>query len=274
MSFEKLNKEAFNDDPIKEFRRIAGGLPTYKTPYSGINSNAKRALMWNFFRSDRATEAMLDAKTVYSGKGRGATIRELLNEMDDGDQETIHSIEHVIPKTKYLKKPLEERGMDKLEVNGATVNPLNFLPCHSSINSSRDQRLFDFDGDAVSSDSLAIVDGLSREFEGGKDQEGEWVPPLVSRGDIARCVLYMVLMYELEIGDGEDNFVNEDDVRVLRQWMIQDAPSKFEKEYGMWLRETKPLGIDVQNPFVSNPELATNNSMFEKLIVRRLIRLS
>ena len=39
---------------------------------------------------------MLNAKTVYSGKDNGATIRELITEMNDGDSETIHSIEHVM----------------------------------------------------------------------------------------------------------------------------------------------------------------------------------
>ena len=199
---------------------------------------------------------MLDAKTVYSGKEKGATIRELIDEMNDGDNTYIHSIEHVVPKSTYYDN-LETR-LGQRKANGASVNPLNFLPSHSTVNSKRGTRLFDFGGDIVESETLAKVDRDSRKFQAGKDEDGEWVVPLLSRGDIARCVMYMEMMYDLE-------YVNEVEMKKLQEWMKDDEPSDYEIAHGKWLRQTQPLGMNVQNPFVSNPELATDN-MFQKLL--------
>ena len=256
-SFINLNEQAFYTDPIGEFRRVAGGLPDAPKPYESISPSNKRSLLWNFFNSDLVTDSMLDAKTVYSGKENGATIRELIDEMDDGDNVYIHSIEHVVPKSTF-EAMLKDR-LGELKANGASVNPLNFLPSHETVNIKRRSKVFDFDGDTIESETLAEVEGDSRAFEAGKDKDGEWViEPLLSRGDIARCVMYMEMMYEL-------NYVNETEMKKLQQWMKEDKPSEYEVAFGLWLRETQPLGMDIQNPFVSNPELATDE-MFQKLL--------
>ena len=153
-----------------------------------------------------------------------------------------------------MKNRLGER-----KSNGASVNPLNFLPSHSTVNSKRGTRLFDFDGDTVESETLAKVDGDSRNFQAGFDKDGEWVvEPLLTRGDIARCVMYMEMMYEL-------NYVDEMEMKKLQEWMKEDEPSDYERAFGLWLRETQPLGINVQNPFVSNPELVSDG-MFPMLL--------
>jgi endonuclease I len=236
---------------------VAGGLPDAPRKYSGISSKNKKSLLWNFFSSKFKTENMLNAKTVYSGKDNGATIRELITEMNDGDSEFIHSIEHVVPKSYYedmLKNRLGER-----KSNGASVNPLNFLPSHSTVNSKRGNKVFDFDGNTVESETLAKVDGDSRNFQAGFDKDEEWVvEPLLTRGDIARCVMYMEMMYEL-------NYVDEMEMKKLQEWMKEDEPSDYERAFGLWLRETQPLEINVQNPFVSNPELVSDG-MFPMLL--------
>lgn len=254
--FNSLNREAFDIDPIQEFRRVAGGLPDAPKKYKDISSRDKKRLLWNFFASDFKTEDMLDAKTAYSGNEKGATIRELIDEMNDGDGKFIHSIEHVVPKSSY-EDTLDER-LGNQKSNGASVNPLNFLPSHSTVNSKRGTRFFDFNGDTVESETLAKVDGDARIFQAGADETGEWVVPLVTRGDIARCVMYMEMMYEL-------NYVNEKEMKKLQEWMKEDDPSDYERAFGLWLRETKPLEMNVQNPFVSNPELVTDG-MFQTLL--------
>jgi len=193
------------------------------------------------------TEKMLDSKTVYSGE-EGVTIRELLDN-------NIRSIEHVVPKGTYEDNLDSWLGVSKS--NGASINPLNFLPSHRTINSKRNQIVFDFDGDTVVSEALAEVDRMSRRFT-GVDAQGQWVMPLMSRGDIARCVMYMELMYELK-------YVNEAEMRKLQEWMKEDAPSAYETAFGLWIRQTQPFGMNIQNPFVSNPELATDE-LFKKLL--------
>lgn len=258
-TFINLNREAFESNPIEEFRRVAGGLPDARRKYKNISTRDKKRLMWNFFDSEFVTDNILDAKTVYSGT-KGVTIREVIDRLkdDDGGDNNIHSIEHVVPKSTYEKVLTSRLGEQKS--NGASINPLNFLPSHIAINTTkRKLKVFDFDGDSVESEALAKVDGQSRAFQAGVDNEGEWVVPLVSRGDIARCVMYMEFMYKL-------NYVNELEMRKLGEWMKDDEPSAFEKAFGLWIRQTTPLGMDIQNPFVSNPELATDDGMFQKLL--------
>ncbi len=257
-SLINLNKQAFESNPIQEFRRVAGGLPDAPRKYSGISSNDKNRLLWNFFSSEFVTDEMIDAKTVYSGKEKGATIRELIDNLNDGiGSNNIQSIEHVVPKSTYEEKLRRRLGVNKS--NGASINPLNFLPSHRTINSKRGTRAFDFNGGIVQSETLAEVDGMSRSFQAGADDEGEWVvEPLLTRGDIARCVMYMEMMYGLQ-------YVNEIEMRKLQEWMQEDEPSDYEEKFGLWIRKTQPFGMNIQNPFVSNPELATDE-MFENLL--------
>jgi hypothetical protein len=202
---------------------------------------------------------MLDAKTVYSGNTAGVTIREMVDYKNDGNGgNDIHSIDYVVPKSTYEDALTKRLG--KRKSNGASINPLNFLPSHRTINSKRRAKIFDFDGDTVESETLAKVDGDSRRFQAGVDEDGNWVgEPLMTRGDIARCVMYMEFMYEL-------NYVNEVEMGKLQEWMKEDEPSDYEIEFGKWIRQTKPLGMNIQNPFVSNPELATDDRMFQKLL--------
>ena len=72
------------------------------------------------------------------------------------------------------------------------------------------------------------------------------------------CSVYMEMIYELK-------YINETEMKKLQQWMKEDKPSDYETAFGLWIRQTQPLGMDIQNPFVSNPELATDE-IFQKLL--------
>ena len=126
---------------------------------------------------------------------------------------------------------MKDRLGDKLKSNGANVNPLKFLPSHKNVNSENHQSYsFDSDRYSVEAETSAYVDGKSCTFQDGFDSNYEGMIPLISRGNIAWCVMDMKMMHNL-------NYVNETDIKKLQQWIQENEPSDYERASGLWLRD-------------------------------------
>ncbi|EKE03858.1 MAG: hypothetical protein ACD_20C00137G0013 [uncultured bacterium] len=217
-----------------EFVTNAGGVFKTNKGYKGLNGTDKDKIFWGFHSKYQ------DSHGIYSGVPTDQLI--LSNQK---------SIEHVTPKSvlqKYLR-----RTSDKATSQGATVNPFNLFPADRDINSKRGNSPFDFDGDKV------VVKFTSPKFkfkDFGLDKDNEWVIPKESRGDIARSILYMNLVYNLKKIYGNKT-------ETLKQWAIQDPPSKEETDYNEWVKKN----IGIQNPFLSpnGKELLKDERLLEEL---------
>jgi endonuclease I len=71
------------------------------------------------------------------------------------------------------------------------------------------------------------------------------VIPSSNRGDIARAILYMLLVYEI------DELYNQH-VDTLVHWAKLDSPSAWEIAYNNWVYAR----MGIRNPFIDTPENA------------------
>ena len=186
--------------------------------YSSWGGAEKAAFFWDFFTGENGW-----VPSVYAGAR--------IDRMRDAQR---HSIEHIIPKS-ILKAAIRPSRLKK----GATTNPFNFAAADRNINQKRGHREFDFDEDEVrrwfSIPNLATLTAN----ETGYDHEGEWIVPSRTRGDIARAVLYMSLVYDLKRWFPRD-------VTVLVSWAKSDPPAPWELAFNAWV-ETK---IHRRNPLL------------------------
>ena len=232
-----------------EFEAISNGMPSVPFSYDKARERGiTHDIFWDFFRS---TPELGETMTVYSGSF-GLTVSDML-------QARIHSVEHVVPKG-IAKGSLREQDRTQVPlpvnegiINGSEVNPLNWLPAHSRRNNERDSLSFDYDGDLIVSnggdDILERIAGQTVRFECGTDHQGQWVVPLVSRGDVARVVLYMLVTYRLK------TYVTAEEIRVLHRWAEGDSISAYEAKLQTWMEKpkvTSVLGGTYKNPFVVN----------------------
>lgn len=162
--------------------------------------------------------------------------------VDELYQKQRHSIEHIIPRTfldQYLAtKPHIPRNVR----NGATVNPFNFAPSERGLNAKRSSFAFDMDGDRVVRPfNLTLhADSFTNT---GFDADNEWVIPSRNRGDVARAILYMVLIYDIrELYDRH--------LQTLIHWAKVDSPSAWEFAYNDWVYNKH----SIRNPFIDKPE--------------------
>ena len=209
-------------DAVRDaFVARAGGVFTYHRAWHHLASREKHALLWEYYGSaDTRGDPAL-----YSG----ASVHELR-------AQRRHSIEHVVPRAVLRRWLGDARRRVR---NGACANPLNLTAEDSRINSLRGDAPFDLDGDTAR--VLARVRGAApAATEVGLDAEGQWVPPPRVRGDIARTVLYMTLVYRLPLPL---------DARWLA-WLREDPPSEAERAFSRWTRARWRIG----NPLVEDPE--------------------
>lgn len=215
-----MTRQAFVD--------LAGGIHQSSEQYSDWSGRDKYQAFWSFFFDE-------DFGWVKSTYGQ-VPVSELY-------QKQRYSIEHIIPQS-FLKQYLASRGRPNAVRYGATVNPLNFVAAERQVNSTRSSFPFDMDGDTV---ERPFRLDLNPDAYGttGLDHENEWVIPMITRGDIARSILYMVLTYEI------DELYNRH-VETLVHWAKVDPATPWEMAYNAWVQAR--LGI--HNPLIDTPENA------------------
>ena len=209
----------------KSFLKLAGGVYTNNKDYSSLKSAEKQKLFWDFF--DRGFGKYIHS--VYMD----STIAGLMK--------NNRTIEHIIPRSWGEYFP--DGTLENVK-NGFTTNPLNFVVAHRSTNSSRQARRFDLGGDNI---RLTAIRNICTEC--GLDDDGEWVVPNRSEGNLARAVLYMHVVYGIPVLDtGRLN--------TFRNWAKLDPPNIWEIKYNQWVHKNH----GIKNPFISydNPAQAFN----------------
>lgn len=206
-----------------KFIEEAGGIFTSNRDYGNLGSDGKYELFWSFF---------LDKEYGWVRSVYGDIPIERL-------YRNGHSIEHIVPKGQ-ARDLLRAKGRSEEVIKGARTNPLNFMAAYNDLNSKRGSREFDTEDDAATR-NFRIPLNPAAEIQTGLDFEGEWVIPSRTQGDVARCVLYMMLVYEL---DG----LYEEDIDQMRRWVLIDPPRDWEIAFNNWVFER--LGI--RNPLITN----------------------
>ncbi|MCB2263746.1 MAG: DUF2278 family protein [Candidatus Thiosymbion ectosymbiont of Robbea hypermnestra] len=222
----------------EEFIQLAGGAYGSNEDYEDWSGRDKYDNFWAFF---------LDRDFGWVGSVYANVPIENLYRHG-------HSIEHVIPKS-VLETQLKNRGRSRSVIKGARTNPFNLLAAGARLNSTRSSFEFDTEGDQPVRPGRIPINPNAVGTT-GLDVEREWVIPSRSRGDVARCVLYMILVYEL---DG----LYEEDLAVLRRWAWVDEPSAWELAYNEWV--SGRLGI--RNPLITGDierlkEMLQDDSLF------------
>jgi len=235
-STESLSREAFV--------ALAGGVFESSRQWSNWDGDDKYENFWAFyFDTDHGW-----VKSVYGD----IPVSEL-------HQRQRYSVEHIIPKS-FLSRYLRSRGRPDHVRYGATVNPLNFAAAERGINSSRSNFPFDMDGDRVERPFRIDLNPAAYGTT-GLDAELEWVIPPISRGDIARSILYMVLTY------GIDELYNRH-VDTLVHWAKVDPATAWELAFNAWVHGR----LGVRNPFIDTPELANryldDRALLESVLIR------
>lgn len=159
-------------------------------------------------------------------------------------QKQRHSIEHIIPRD-FLDRYLAHKGAPRNVRNGATVNPFNFAPSERGLNAKRSNFNFDLESDSIVRPYNLELHPENFSATTGFDADHEWVIPSRNRGDIARAILYMLLVY------GIDELYNRH-LSTLVHWAKIDSPSAWEMAYNNWVYSRQ----GIRNPFIDNPENA------------------
>ena len=210
----------FRDDFIQR----SGGVFRSHRGWSRLSSDDKYREFWAFFDLPRG-----DTRSIYAG----VSVRELL-------QRGKHSVEHIVPRALL---DFELASAKKKVRRGASVNPFNFAASHQRANTHRGHAIFDFNGDAITERNLLDVHSIATERT-GMDHEGEWVVPPRTRGDIARAVMYMFLVYPLPR-------LRNKNAEALIEWAEGDPPSEWERRYNTWVFKNKRI----HNPLIGTEDL-------------------
>lgn len=174
--------------------------------------------------------------------------------VDELYQKKHHSIEHVIPRD-FLDRYLARKGVARHIRYGATVNPFNFAPSERGLNAKRSNFPFDLDDDRIVR-PYRLELHPENFSDTGFDADHEWVIPSRNRGDIARALLYMLLVYEI------DELYNRH-IGTLVHWAKVDAPSAWEIAYNNWVHARH----GIRNPFID-----TQENVLQLLENRELLR--
>ncbi|MEZ5479054.1 MAG: endonuclease [Thiolinea sp.] len=228
----------------QDFVDLAGGIYQSHKHFRQWSSEDKWDNFWTFFFDQ-------DYGWVRSVYGRVP--------VDELYQKKRHSIEHIIPQG-FLDEYLLQQRMPRHVRYGATVNPFNLAPSERNLNAKRSHFPFDMDGDqVVRPEYLKLQPG--QHSQTGLDADDEWVIPSSNRGDIARSILYMLMVYQI------DELYNRH-IDTLVHWAKLDSPSRWEIAYNHWVYNR--LGI--RNPFIDEPEqarlLLDNRKLMHALQVR------
>ncbi|RVU84824.1 endonuclease I [Leucothrix sargassi] len=204
------------------FIEMAGGVYQSRQSYRQLKSQDKWQRFWSFFFDTEHGWV----KSVYGSIPVDTLV-----------QKKRHTIEHIVPRS-FLQEYLIRKRIPRNVRFGAETNPFNWVPADRTLNSRRSSFQFDFEGDKVvrpehihlNPDAYAST---------GTDHDEEWVVPKRSQGDIARAILYMLLVYEI------DELYLEH-INTLVHWAKADVPSKWEIAYNEWVFEN----CGIRNPFI------------------------
>lgn len=214
----------------QDFVQYAGGVYQSAKHFKQWSSADKWNHFWSFF---------FDSEYGWVTSIYGNTpVSELY-------QKQRHSIEHVIP-LEFLDRYLARKGVARFTRYGATVNPFNFLPSERGLNAKRSNFPFDMDDDKIVRPYQLHLYPESFDSHSGFDADHEWVIPSRNRGDIARALLYMLLIYEI------DELYNRH-VDTLVHWARIDTPSSWEVAYNNWVY----THWRIRNPFIDSPDNAS-----------------
>ena len=155
-------------------------------------------------------------------------------------QKKRHTIEHIVPRS-FLQEYLLSQRIPRNVRFGADTNPLNWIPADRTLNSRRSSFQFDFNDDKVVRPKEIHLNPEAYHAT-GIDSDEEWVVPKRSRGDIARAILYMLLVYEID-----ELYV--DHIKTLVHWAKTDAPADWELAYNDWVYKEHRI----RNPLISDP---------------------
>mmetsp|Transcript_23739 Transcript_23739/g.26334 ORF Transcript_23739/g.26334 Transcript_23739/m.26334 type:complete len:311 (+) Transcript_23739:380-1312(+) len=166
------------------------------------------------------------------------------------------SIEHVLPKD-VLCQQMQAKYPKFLKQHpnifaGATTNLFNMAASHQTVNKMRECYPFDLDGDGVKHKPLRFK-GTAAYKGVGLDEEHEWIVPNRSKGDVARAMIYMSIMYRL-------NNLYPNEVATLKKWALHDPPSAWEKAYNNWVKSL-PFCKGYNNPLIENQKLWLQDSV-------------
>lgn len=228
----------------QDFIDLAGGIYQSSKHFRQWSSQDKWDNFWSFFFDS----AYGWVPSIYGS----VPVNELY-------QKQRHSIEHIIP-LDFLDRYLAYKHQPRHVRNGATVNPFNFAPSERGLNAKRSNFAFDFDGDKVV--RPYNMDLHPEAFERtGFDKDNEWVIPSRNRGDIARALLYMLLVYGIDE-------LYERHIDTLVHWAKIDMPSAWELAYNNWVHGR--LGI--RNPLIDTPEkslpLLNNRELMHAMVIK------
>jgi len=213
----------------EEFIKLCGGIFTSEQSYKSYTLSEKYRYFWSFYNGKKFIEnkEITDEEivTIYAGV-----------EIDNVKQRKKFSIEHIVPMS-FINKYLRRQA--KAVKKGACCNPFNFAASHREINSQRSSWPFDFDGDEIVRRGKLHIRHVYTDY--GLDHENEWVVPSKSRGDVARAILYMSLIYNIR------EFYGRDIVELVK-WAKIDPPGFWEIKYNQWVYQHRKI----QNPFIQN----------------------
>ncbi|PID47816.1 MAG: endonuclease I [Proteobacteria bacterium] len=204
------------------FIEIAGGVYQSHKSYRQFKSQDKWKHFWAFFFDTNHGWV----KSIYGSIPVSTLV-----------QKKRHTIEHVIPRS-FLQEYLIRKRIPRSIRFGAETNPFNLLPADRTLNSHRSSFQFDFNGDKVVRPEKIHLNPDAYAST-GIDPDDEWVVPERSRGDIARAILYMLLVYEIDE-------LYLDHLETLVHWAKVDVPSEWELAYNDWVLEHH----GIRNPFI------------------------
>ena len=228
----------------EQFIQLAGGVFHSSKKYKHWRGADKWHHFWSFF---------FDTNRGYVKSVYGAVP------VDELYQKRKHSIEHIVPKS-FLDEYLRRNNSPRYLRYGASVNPFNFIPADRELNASRSSFPFDFSPTAIQRpDTLNITPEAY--ISNNANAQREWVIPSRSRGDIARAMLYMLLIYGI-------NELYPQHIDTMIHWAKMDAPSDWELAYNRWVKSR----LHINNPFISNREnalaLLSNRKLLDTLAVK------
>ena len=208
------------------FIDMAGGVYQSRNSYRQLKSKDKWKQFWSFFFDDNYGWV----KSVYGSIPVDTLV-----------QKKRHTIEHIVPRS-FLQEYMIRKRVPRNVRFGAETNPFNWVPADRKLNSRRSSFQFDFHGDEIvrpehihlNPDAYAST---------GTDADEEWVVPKRSQGDIARAILYMLLVYEI------DELYLEH-IQTLVHWAKADVPSNWEIAYNEWVFDNH----GIRNPFIDKHE--------------------
>lgn len=239
-----IYRDAANLTTRQDFIDLAGGIYQSSKHFRQWSSADKWENFWSFF---------FDSAYGWVPSIYGSVP------VDDLYQKQRHSIEHVIP-LDFLDRYLAYKHQPRHVRNGATVNPFNFAPSERGLNAKRSNFAFDFEGDRIV--RPFNLDLQPEAFERtGFDKDNEWVIPSRNRGDVARALLYMLLVYGIDE-------LYERHIDTLVHWAKIDMPSAWELAYNHWVHSR----LGVRNPLIDTPEkvlpLLNNKELMHAMVMR------